>query len=91
MLLNGTGGADPDDVLHTVAVKQLVGVNADGGHAHAGSHHRDLHALVGAGITLDAPDVIDQNGIFQKVFRNELGTQGVAGHQHGFTEVAGLG
>ena len=77
--LDGAGGANPDDVLHAVAVVQLVGVDADGGHAHAGGHDGDLHALVGASIALDTPDVIDEHGIFQKIFRNEFGAQGIKG------------
>ena len=39
---------------------------------------------------LHAPDVVDQNGVFQKIFRNEFGAQGIAGHQHGFAEIPGL-
>ena len=72
VLLNGTGGANPDDILHAVAGEQLVGVDADGGHAHAGGHDGDLHAFVGAGVALDAPDIVHQHGVFQKVLRNEL-------------------
>ena len=90
-ILNGTGGANPDNILHAVAVIQLVGVDADGGHTHAGGHDGNLHAFVGAGMSLDAPDIIDQHRVFQKVFRDEFGPQGVAGHQDGFAEIAGSG
>ena len=91
ILLNGTGRAYPDDVLHAVAVEQLVGVDADGGHTHAGGHDGDLHAFVGAGVALNAPAVVDQHRIFQESFRDELGAQRIAGHEHGFAEVPGLG
>ena len=59
IVLNGPGGAHPDNILHTVAVIQLVGVDADGGHTHTGGHDGDLDALVGAGIALNAPDVVN--------------------------------
>ena len=90
MLLNGTGRAYPDDVFHAEEIKQLVGVNADGGHTHAGGHDGDLHALVKAGIAIDTPDIIDQHRVFQKVFRNELCPQRITGHQHGFAEANGV-
>ena len=76
IFLNGPGGANPDNVLHAEHVKQLVGVNADGRHAHAGGHDGHLHPFVQAGVPLDAPDVIHQHGIFQEGFRNKLGPQG---------------
>ena len=91
VVLKGSGGAHPDDVVHIVAGEQLVGVDADGGHAHAGGHDGDLHPLVGAGIALDAPDVVHQHRVLQEVLRNELRAQGVAGHKHGLAEVSGFG
>ena len=91
ILLNGAGGTYPDDVVHAVAGEQFMGVDADGGHSHAGGHDGDLHTLIGAGIALNAPDVVHQHRVFQKVFRNELGAQGIAGHQHGLAKIAGLG
>ena len=86
MVLNGAGGADTDDVLHAEEVEQLVGVDADGGHAHAGGHDGDLDALIVAGVALNAADIVHKNGVFQEIFSDELGPQGVAGHQHGLAE-----
>ena len=91
VLLDGTGGADTDDVLNAVAVEQLVGVDADGGHTHAGGHDGNLDALVGAGVTLNTTDVIHQDGVLQEVLSDELGAQGIAGHEDGLAEVAVLG
>ena len=91
MILNGSGRPDPDDVLHAEEVEQLVGIDADGRHAHAGGHDGHLHAFVPAGIAVNAPDVIDQDGIFQKMLRDELGAQGIAGHQHGLAEANLIG
>ena len=67
-----------------------MGVDADGWHTHAGGHDGDLHALVGAGVALHAPDVVDQHRVFQKILRDEFGAQRVAGHQHSFGEISGL-
>ena len=88
---HGPGGAHADDVLHAVLGVQLVGVNADGGHSHTGSHHGHRHTLIGASVALDAPDVVHQHGVFQEGFGNELRAQGIAGHQDGFGECAGGG
>ena len=66
-----------------------MGVDADGGHSHAGGHHGDGHALIAPVVALDAPDVVHQHGVFQEGFGDELGAQGVAGHQNGFGKRAG--
>ena len=47
--------------------------------------------MVRAGIAVNAADIIDENCVFQKVFRNELRAQRVAGHENSLTKVAGLG
>ena len=91
VILDGTGGTHADDVFHTVAVVQLMGVDADGGHTPAGSHDGNLHALLGTGVTVDATDIDHQNGVFQEVLGDELAAQGIAGHQHGLAEITGLG
>ena len=86
VILDGAGGADADDVLHTEEIEQLVGVDADGGHTHTGCHHGHLDALIVAGVAVDTTDVVHQHGVFQEVFGDELAAQGIAGHQHGFAE-----
>ena len=88
---DGSGGADADDVVHAVLGEQLIGVDADGGHPHAGGHNGDGYILVGAGIAVDAPDVVDQPGVVQEGVGDELGPQGVAGHEDGLGEIAGVG
>ena len=90
MLLNGTGRTHTDDIFHTVAVKELMGLDANGRHSHAGSHHRDLNALVSSGVTVDTADVIHKDGIFQKIFRNKFGAQRITGHQNGLAEITGF-
>ena len=87
MLLQRTGGAHPQDVLHTEHIVKLMGIDADGGHPHAGGHD----APVGPGIALNAPDVVHQNGVLQEGLGNELRTQGIPGHQNGFAEITGFG
>ncbi|CAN4018018.1 Ribosome-associated protein L7Ae-like, partial [Dysosmobacter welbionis] len=71
------------DVVHIIEVEQLMGVNADGGHPHAGGHDGHRRALIGAGVALDAPDVVHQLRVLQKGLRDEFGPQRIAGHQNG--------
>jgi hypothetical protein len=47
-------------------------------------------ALPFAGIAIHAADAVEHNGIFQKGFGNIFCTQGVAGHENGFSYIAGL-
>ena len=86
MILDGTGGAHTDDVLDTKEVEQLMGIDADGGHAHAGGHDGDLHTLIVAGVALNTTDVVHQNGVLQEILCNKLGTQRIAGHQNSLAE-----
>ena len=87
---HGPGGAHADDIFHAIEIEKLIGIDADGGHAHAGGHDGDPFAVIGAGIALHAPDIIDQPGVGQEIFRNEFGSQRVAGHQHRGGEIADL-
>ena len=87
----GAGRANADDVLYPILAVQLIGVDADGRHAHAAAHHADRVALVGTGITQHAAHIGNKARVFQKGFGNKLGAQGVAGHQHGFGKIAGVG
>ena len=86
VILNGTGGTHADDLLYAEEVEQLVGVDADGGHSHAGSHDGNLDALVVAGVTVDTTNIVYQNGIFKESLCNKFGAQGIAGHQNGLAE-----
>ena len=82
------GGAHADDVLHVVLRVQLPGVDADGRDAHAAGLDGDARALPGAGVALDAADVVDKDGAFKEVFRDVPGAQRVAGHQHSAGKIA---
>ena len=86
MILNGAGRTHADNVLHAKIVEQLVGVDTDGGHTHAGGHDGYLDALVIAGVALHAPDIVHKDGIFQEILGDKLGPQGIAGHQYGLAE-----
>ena len=86
MILDRAGRAHTDDVFHTEEIKQLMGIDADGRHTHAGSHNGHLNTLVIAGVAVDTTNVVHQHGIFQKVFSNKLRTQGITGHQHSFAK-----
>ena len=80
--------APAQDVLHAVLAVELVGVDAHGGHSHAGGHDGDGGVPVGAGVALDAPDVVDQLGIVQEGVGDEFCPQGIAGHEDCFGEIA---
>ena len=84
-------GADADDVVHIVELEQLIGIDADGGHSHAAAHHADGVALIGARKAQHPTDPGHLPDIFQERVGNELGAQGIAGHQDGFCKIAFLG
>jgi len=90
LFLDRTRRADADDVIHIILREQLIGIDTDGRHAHAGGHDGDLDTLVGAGVALHAPDVVDEDGVFQEILGDEFAAQRVAGHQYGLAEITGL-
>ena len=77
------GGTDADDPLHAEDVEQLVGIDADGRHAHAAGHDGYALALKIARIALHAAHVVHQLPIGQVRFGNEFGAQRIARHEHG--------
>ncbi len=83
-----TCGADADNVVNIVEVEQLPAVNADGRYTHAGCHNGNGNSLVGAGIALNTAYVIHEDGVLNVIFGNELGSQRIAGHKHGFCKCA---
>ena len=91
ILLHGAGRADAHNIFHAKHSIQFPRIDTDGRHAHAGGHDGDLHTVVRSGIAMDTADVIDEDCVFQEVFRNEFRPQRVAGHENGLAEVAGLG
>ena len=44
------GGTNADDVIHLVLREELIRVDADGGHSHAGSHNGDGYVPVSPGV-----------------------------------------
>ena len=88
---NGAGSSDAQDALHLILVVELVGVDAHGGHAHAAALHRDADTVVCAGVAVHATDFVVADGVLQKVFCDEFGTEGVAGHENRFGDVARCG
>ena len=87
----GTGRTDADDVLDAVLGVQLIGIDADGRHAHAAAHHADGAALVSTRIAKHTAHIGDEARIFKKGLRNEFGAQGVPRHQDGFGKIAVFG
>ena len=90
MLLDGAGKTHTNNIFHPVAVKQLMGVDSHGRHAHTRGHNGHLYALISAGIALDTTDVIDQNRVFQKVFCDKFRAQRVTGHQNRLAKITRL-
>ena len=90
ILLDHAGRTDADDVFHAIEMEQLVGIDANGGNAHAGRHDRHRLVLIQTGIALNAANVIDQLGLGQKGVGDELRAQRIARHQHGFGKISGV-
>ena len=72
LFTHGAGGTDPDNVLHAVKAKQLVGIDAHGGASHPAGHNRDPLSLPGTGVSLYPANVIHQLRVLQKPLRNQL-------------------
>ena len=85
------GRADADDVVHIVELEQLIGIDADGRHAHAAAHYADGAALIGAGKAQHAAHTGHLTHILQEGVGNELGPQGVTGHEDRLGEIALFG
>ena len=83
VFLDGAGGADAHDVLHAVEVEKLIGVDTHGGASHAAALDGDRDAVVLAGIAQHTADTVDLHGVGEEVFGDELGPEGIAGHEHG--------
>ena len=88
ILMDGAGGSDPDNVLDIIAVEQLIGINADGRHAHAAGHDRYFLSLIGTGKSQHTSDLIDTLVILQIGFGDEFGPERIAGHQDCFGKIA---
>ena len=87
----GAGGANADDGLDIVEVEKLIGVDGDGGNAHAMSHHAHGFAFVGARVAQHAADFIELYRVFQVALRHELDAQRVSGHDDKGCNLAFLG
>ena len=79
---DAAGGAYPDDFLYVVGVEQLIGVDADGGHAHAAALDGYGNALISARKAQHIPHPVVAHRMLQILFCDELRPQGISGHQH---------
>ena len=83
-------GANADYVLHAVEVEELIGIDAYGGHAHAGSHHGNALALIKTRVALNAANVVHEHRVLKEIIGDELCPFGIAGHQYGLCEITEL-
>ena len=90
VILQCAGGADADDVVDVIEIEELPAVDADGRDTHTGSHDGDRDTLPGAGVALNSADIVDQNGVGEEGFGDELGAQWITGHEHGFGDLVFL-
>lgn len=88
VLLDGACGAHADDGLHVVEVEELVGVDADGGAAHAVAHDADAAAVAHAGVAQHAAHLVEEHGVLQVVLGHKLDAQRVASHDDGVRNLA---
>ena len=89
--VDGAAAADADDVFDVVFGEEFVGVDGDGGDAHAAAHHGDGEVFLAAGEAEHVADGVDLAEIFEEVFGDVFGAERVAGHEDGGGEVAGVG
>ena len=83
--------SDADDGLHTVEIEELVGIDADGGHTHAVTHHADALALMSACKAKHTSNIVELYGIIEELLCHEFRTQRIARHNHCLGDVAILG
>ena len=85
------GRTDADDVVHIVELEQLIGIDADGRHAHAAAHHADGAAFIGTGKAQHAAHAGHLTDILQEGVGNEFCAQRIAWHEDGLGEIALFG
>ena len=88
ILVERAARADTDDVFHVVEVEKFVRIYADCGLSHARRHDGHSLSFIITGVAVDASDVVDQNGVFKEVFRNEFGAKRIARHKNGVGKIA---
>ena len=91
VFVHGTAGAHPDEFLAAEDLHQLVGVDGDGGHAHAGGLDGDRHSLVSARIAEIVAYMRIFHSAFKKIFGNEFGSQGISRQQDALGYLAAFG
>ena len=79
--------ADPDNIFHIITIEQLIRINAHWRHSHAARHHRNSLALISSRITWHLAHRVDQNCIFQIMFRYKSRPQRITRHQYCFCKI----
>ena len=72
---NAAGSADAENPVYVILVEQLIGIDADRGHAHAAALYGNRYAVIGAGVAVHAADGIVAYCVFQKMFCDEFRPQ----------------
>lgn len=83
-----TGCSDPDQILASIKMNQLIRINSHRRTAHAGSHDRHAFALIIAGITVHISRCIELFCIRQKMFCDILCPQRIARKQNCLRNIA---
>ena len=80
-VLNRAATPDAYQVLHVEEVDQFVAIQRDRRDAHAGAHHRDLAAAVGAGEAVHSANLVEAARIIEIGLGDEPGPQWITGEQ----------
>ena len=88
MVLQAAGGADANNVIDIVKMKQFVGINTDRRYSHTGTHYRDWFSFVCTGVPEHIADSIDLFWVFQIGFCDIFCTQRISRHQNCFGEIS---
>ena len=80
VLVQGASGADADNVVYVIIVKQLISVNSHRRDAHAAALYGNAASLVVSGVSVHASDAVVAAYIFQIVVCDIFCAQRVARH-----------
>ena len=87
MLLHTPAGADPDQILHSIHMNQLIRIDPDGRTSHACPHDGYFFPFTGSRITEHVPNRVELHCILQKRLRDHLRPKRISRQQYGLRNI----